>query len=69
MKIIFDFWRIFDVFWRPKWMIWGAKMPLKIIQKINEILDAFLSSFWKQNPEKWVGGVSPHGAWNSEIAY
>ena len=33
-------------------MVWGAKMPLKINQKINEILDAFLKPFleWK----RWV---------------
>ena len=43
-----DFEWIFDAFWRPKWMIWGAKMPLKIIQKINEILDAFLMDFGAQ---------------------
>ena len=31
-------------------MVWGAKMPLKINQKINEILDAFLRPFleWKR---------------------
>ena len=37
-----DFELIFDAFWRPKWMVWGAKMLLKINQKIIEILDAFL---------------------------
>ena len=26
-------------------MVWGAKMPLKINQKINEILDVFLKPF------------------------
>ena len=29
-------------------MIWGATMPLKIIKKINEILDAFLMDFGAQ---------------------
>ena len=43
-----DFEWIFNGFWRPKWMIWEAKMPLKIIQKINEILDAFLMDFGAQ---------------------
>ena len=64
-----DFEWILDAFWMPNWMIWEAKMLLKINQKINEILDAFLRRFWRQNPEKWVGGDSPHGARNSEFAY
>ena len=49
-------------------MVWGAKMPLKINQKINEILDAFLRPFWrgtcKKNFKKpwavtrrWVPGI------------
>ena len=40
-----DFEWILDAFWRPNWMIWEAKMPLKISQKINELLDAFLLDF------------------------
>ena len=39
-----DFESILYAFWKPNWMIWGAKKLLKINQKINEILDAF---FWK----------------------
>ena len=48
MKISMDFEWILEAFWRPKWMIWGAKMPLKIIQKINEILDVFFMDFGAQ---------------------
>ena len=40
-----DFELILDAFWRPNWMIWGAKMLLKINQKNNEMLDAFLMDF------------------------
>ena len=37
-----DFEWILDAFWRPNWLILGAKMLLKINQKIIEILDVFL---------------------------
>ena len=45
-------------------MVWGAKMPLKINKKINEILDAFLRKFleWKRTDgveavtRRWVPG-------------
>ena len=47
-------------------MVWAAKIPLKINQKINEILDAFLR---RKLERDGVGGVSPHGARNSEFAY
>ena len=47
-------------------MVWGAKMPLKINQKISEILDAFLM---RKLEWEMGGGVSPHGARNSEFAY
>ena len=44
-----DFEWILDAFWRPNWMILGAKMLLKINKKSNEILDAFLMDFgWKK---------------------
>ena len=63
-----DFEWILDAFWRPNWMIWGAKMLLKINQKINEILDAFLKDFQREitknipnNSEavtrRWVPGI------------
>ena len=45
-------------------MVWGAKMPLKINQKSNEILDAFSKSFWRKSVG---GGDSPHGAWNLNL--
>ena len=45
LKILMDFEWILNAFWRPNWMIWGAKMLLKINQKIIEILDAFLMDF------------------------
>ena len=45
MKRQIDFEWILDTFWRPNWMVWGGKMPLKIKKKINEILDAFLLDF------------------------
>ena len=63
-----DFEWILDTFRMPNWMIWGAKMLLKIIQKIDEILDAFLMDFGgeiakknKKNSEavsrRWVPGI------------
>ena len=72
MKISMDFEWTFDAFWRSKLMIWEAKMPLKIIKKINEILNAFLYGFWNANCKKnfieFCPGDSPHGARNSEFA-
>ena len=48
-------------------MIWRAKMLLKINQKSNEILDAFLMDFGAQlankNSKKFCPGDSPLGAW------
>ena len=49
-------------------MVWGAKMPLKINQKISEILDQFLRPFleWKRLAtaetrqavcRRWVPGI------------
>ncbi len=43
-----DFEWILDAFLGPNWMVWGAQMLLKIVQKINEILDAFLMDFGTQ---------------------
>ena len=42
MKNIMDFEWILDAFLGPNLMVWGAQMLLKIVQKINEILDTFL---------------------------
>ncbi len=47
-------------------MVWGAKMPLKINQKINEDLKA---NYDQKTEKKCTGGDSPLGAWNSEFAY
>ena len=47
-----DFEWILDAFFWPSWMIWEAKMLLKINQKINEILDAFLMDFGAQIAKK-----------------
>ena len=61
-----DFEWILDTFWKPNWMILGAKMLLKIKPQIIEILDAFFEAkSWRE----MRGGVSPLGAWNSEFAY
>ena len=38
-------------------------MPLKINQKINEILDAFLRPFWRQNCGIWIPRRNAQGAW------
>ena len=59
MKISMDFEWIFNAFWRAKWMIWGAKMPLKIIQKINEIFDAFLMDFGAEIAKTTLGNSVP----------
>ena len=45
MKKLMGFEWILDAFLGPNWMVWGAQMLLKIVQKINEILDAFLMDF------------------------
>ena len=50
-----DFQWILDRFWRPNWMIWGAKKLLKINQKINENLDAFLMDFGGEIAKKTLG--------------
>ena len=40
-------------------MIWGAKKLLKINQKINEILDAFLMDFGGDIAKKTLGNSVP----------
>ena len=60
MEILMDFEWILDGFWKPNFMISGVKMLLKINQKMNEILDAFLmrsgAEIAKKTPNNSVPG-------------
>ena len=56
-----DFEWILDAFWRPNWMIWGARMLLKIDQKIIEILGAFVMDFGGELAKKTLKTSVPGG--------
>ena len=61
MNILIDFEWILDAFWKQNLMIWGAKMLLKIDQKMIEILDAFLKDFGAEIAKITLGNSVPGG--------
>ena len=48
MKLSMDFEWTFNDFWKPKLMIWEAKMPLKISQKNHLNFGSLLIDFGTQ---------------------